>query len=107
MPADTNYEQFIVTLRSEIAKYAFEASNCIGYFTENTVEKVFAISVIPENGAKLKPFISLFVRVVADSIIIEEDRNNKPLVDALVQAGIPREKVILAYAGEKVPDTSV
>lgn len=29
--------------------------------------------------------------------------HNKPLVEALVQAGIPREKIVLAYAGEPVP----
>ncbi len=26
------------------------------------------------------------------------------IVDALVQAGVPREQIILAYAGEQVPE---
>ncbi|MDX2140626.1 MAG: element excision factor XisI family protein [Chloroflexota bacterium] len=38
-----------------------------------------------------------------DSVVIERDMNDKPLVDALVQAGVPREKIILAYAGEAMP----
>lgn len=47
----------------------------------------------------------LLVHIVDNHlIVIEEDINNKPLVDALVQAGIPREKIILAYAGETVPE---
>ncbi|MBX3063608.1 MAG: hypothetical protein U0528_14555 [Anaerolineae bacterium] len=29
-----------------------------------------------------------------------------PLIDALVQAGIPRDKIILAFAGEPVPETA-
>jgi hypothetical protein len=29
---------------------------------------------------------------------------NKPLVDALVDAGVPRAQIILAYAGEAVPE---
>jgi hypothetical protein len=29
---------------------------------------------------------------------------NKKLVDALVQAGIPRQQIILAYAGESIPE---
>jgi hypothetical protein len=32
--------------------------------------------------------------------------NNKPLIDALVQAGIPRAQIILAYAGENAPETA-
>lgn len=33
------------------------------------------------------------------------DMNNQPPVDALVQAGLPRERIILAYAGEPVPES--
>lgn len=32
--------------------------------------------------------------------------NNKPLVDALMQAGIPRAQIILGYAGEAVPESA-
>jgi hypothetical protein len=43
-------------------------------------------------------------RVVGDSIVIEVDTTDKPLVDALTgNQNIPREKIILAYAGEIVP----
>jgi hypothetical protein len=48
---------------------------------------------------------SLIVHIETDKIIIEQDINNKPLVDALTQAGIPRSQIILAYAGEPVPET--
>jgi hypothetical protein len=41
--------------------------------------------------------VGLVVRLDGDHIIIEHDNNNKPLVDALVQAGIPREKIVTAY----------
>jgi hypothetical protein len=49
---------------------------------------------------------SLLARIVGEKIIIEDDKTNKPLVDALVQAGIPREQIVLAYAGEKVEETA-
>jgi hypothetical protein len=48
----------------------------------------------------------LIARVVGETIVVELDLNNKPLVDALVQQGIPRERIILAYAGEAVPELS-
>jgi hypothetical protein len=46
----------------------------------------------------------LLVRLVHDHIVIERDINSKPLVDALMQAGIPRERIVLAYAGEPIPE---
>lgn len=48
--------------------------------------------------------IGLAVRFFEGLVIIEHDMNNKPLVDALLQAGIPRKQIILAYAGEPVPE---
>lgn len=48
---------------------------------------------------------ALIVQVLGDKVIIEEDKNSKMLLDALLQAGVPREQIILAYAGEPVPET--
>lgn len=45
----------------------------------------------------------LIVRMIGDIIVIDRDNNNKPLVDALLQAGVPREQIVLAYAGETIP----
>jgi hypothetical protein len=39
-------------------------------------------------------------------IIIERDVNSKPLVDALLAVGIPRECIVLAYLGERVTDVA-
>jgi hypothetical protein len=49
---------------------------------------------------------SLIVHLMGDRVVIEHDDNNKPLVDALMQVGIPREKIILAYAGEPVSEAA-
>jgi KaiC/GvpD/RAD55 family RecA-like ATPase len=38
-------------------------------------------------------------------VIIEEDRTDRPLVDELIAAGIPRERIVLAYIGEAPPAT--
>jgi hypothetical protein len=38
-----------------------------------------------------------------DRIIIDEDTTDRPLVDALISAGVPREKIVLLYAGEEAP----
>lgn len=51
--------------------------------------------------------INLIVRIFEDVVIVERDQNDKLVVDALMQAGIPRTKIILAYAGEPVTDTAI
>ena len=99
--------QIIVLLRSEMGKYAIEGINSISYLTENIDSTVFTCTTMSKTDKSTKPFVDLFVRVIVDKIIIEVDQNSKPLVDALIQAGISREQIILAYAGEKIPDTSV
>jgi len=51
-----------------------------------------------------KTTIVLFARYVADTIVIEHDATDKPLVEALTAAGVPRDHIVLAYAGETRPD---
>jgi hypothetical protein len=48
--------------------------------------------------------VVVLVRIVGDRVVIEEDNTDRPLWQRLLQQGIPREKIILAYAGEPVPD---
>lgn len=97
--------QLIKILRDEMNKYSGDGLNSQTYLTENLLQNVFTSTTINKDDNNANPFVDLFVRVI-DTIIIEEDRNSKPLFDALLQAGIPRENIILAYAGEKVPDIS-
>lgn len=42
--------------------------------------------------------------IQGDKIIIDLDINDKMLVDALLQAGVPRDQIVLAYAGESIPE---
>jgi len=45
-------------------------------------------------------------RVVGDYIVIDEDGTlDKPLYQALmINGSIPRDRILLAYKGEKLPD---
>jgi hypothetical protein len=43
--------------------------------------------------------------VVGDTVVIEHDTTDRPLWQELVRLGVPREKIILTYTGEPVPDT--
>jgi hypothetical protein len=91
-------------LRIAMMGYARKGLNSQSYFTHNDDNTLF--SVITMVQGKNSSFISLLVRIVADTIVIERDQNDKPLVDALIQTGIPRSKIVLAYAGEPIPEIS-
>jgi hypothetical protein len=90
------------TVLSAMAGYARKGLNSHSYLTHNDDNTILSVVTVPqrENAA----FMSLLVRILADKIVIERDQNDKPLVDVLVQAGIPRNQIILAYAGEPAPE---
>ena len=61
-----------------------------------------AFAVIASASVRGKPVVNtgILARVESGVVIIERDMNDKQVVDALVQNGVSRDKIILAYAGE-------
>jgi hypothetical protein len=90
------------TLQRVLAGYAGEMLNGYSYLTTNGDRTVFAVIGLGYIGEQHFVDTSLIVRLEANTIVIERDVNNKPLVDALLAAGIPRSQIVLAYAGESV-----
>ena len=89
----------------EIAAYAKPPLNGgQSYLTQSSDNKLFSVVDVLYMNGKHQADTGLVVRIVGDYIIIEHDMNNKPLVDALLQAGIQRQQIILAYEGESVPE---
>lgn len=84
--------------------YSGEGLNGYSYFMHDDARDVMSIvGKYTVHGEQLVD-TSLLVRFVADRVIVERDVNNKPLVDALIQAGISREQIILGYAGEPIKE---
>lgn len=69
---------------------------------ENQVYVVADIGSYPP-GNKYYADAGLIAHIENGFIVIDLDMNDKMLVDALIQNGIPRSQIILAYAGERVP----
>jgi hypothetical protein len=93
-------------LHQELLLYAKNPVNGVSLLTINQEENTFAVITIAKMQNRRFAEADIIVRCDADMIVIELDIHDKPLVDALVQAGIPRDKIILAYAGETVPEAA-
>lgn len=85
-------------LMREMKGYNKGSPHGCDYFTLNPEGDAFIVAGVS---------ISLLVCWVDSMIWIDEDMNDKPLVDALVQAGVPRERIVLAYAGESTGEPSL
>jgi hypothetical protein len=90
-------------LKREVKAYAGEGLNGMSYFTQSEDGTVFSVVGISFMPGETWADAALIARIDGEHIIIELDISDKPLVDALTQAGIPRDRVVLAYAGEKLP----
>jgi hypothetical protein len=87
--------------------YAGQGLNGISYLTLNDAQNVFAIVSVSTWKGEHFADSSLIVRLQRDWILIERDMNSDILMEALVEAGIPRKKIICVYAGETLSDDDV
>lgn len=101
-------EQAAVTeiTQREVARYVGFSDTARLYAILDDDQKIYAVVVIPHLPRSFPAEIVVLARVVGDKIVIEEDSTDKPLYEALmVNAGVPREQIVLAYRGETLPDT--
>lgn len=89
--------------RLEVGKYAAIAikAQMLPIFDDG--QRLYAVIIVPDRPRPFPARVVVMAQVVSDKVIIIEDTTDKPLVEALMQAGIPREQIVLAYAGESVP----
>lgn len=94
------------TLLQVMSEYTGKGWNNYSHLMIDHAANYFVDVTIGHDRSGRHAFADLIVRLVDDQIIIEQDRNDKTLLDALLQAGVPRENIIVAYAGEPVPQTA-
>jgi hypothetical protein len=94
----------VTIVENEITNYQRPALHGQTYLVMDKAHQIYSILFVPNNIQQhLKPGIILLVRIIEEMIVIDEDITDRPLYQALVRAGIPREKIILRYAGETLP----
>lgn len=87
-------------LEIEMTKYAGEGFNGHSYLTINESDCVYALVTIAEFKSKRIVDATMVAHLQGQKIIIEKDLTNKPLVDALIQAGVPEDQIELRYLDE-------
>jgi hypothetical protein len=93
-------------LLQEMKLYAADGLNSKSFLTATQDNMMFVVADVAVIQKKRFAEASLIAHIIKDVIVIERDQNDKSLVDALLQAGVPRSQIILAYAGEPVPESA-
>jgi hypothetical protein len=92
-------DNLLATVQREIAEYVRPSPTATAYYVENPAENTFAVLSVP-NAEPQRAAVVILVRVVDNLVLIESDKTNKPLYEALLQAGIARDQIVLVYEGE-------
>ena len=92
----------------EVERYAGHMAKAALYALLDEKRKRYGVVIVPENDSDRPAYVAVMARIVDDYVVIDEDGTvDKPLYQALmVNGGVPREKIVLAYKGEKLPEQS-
>jgi hypothetical protein len=99
--APVTLSELEVATRAEVAKYAAFSFNAKLYAVLDDEQKLYTVVTVPHLPRPFPARVVVMAQVVDDKVIVIEDVTDKPLVEALmVNGGIPREQIVLAYQGE-------
>lgn len=108
---DVEQEQLVLAqvVRREVALYEGTSDiSKLHAILDDEHQKYTVLVVENDRSLEVPVWVFIMARVEGDFVIIEEDTSmNKHLYEALMKnGGIPREKIILAYKGETLPEKS-
>lgn len=90
----------IHTITSNVVSgYAGRSLNAKLYYIHDAVRQIDSVIVVPHKRQNV-PHIMVMTRIEGDHVIVEADTTDRPLDEALMNAGIPRNQIVLAYSGE-------
>ena len=90
-------------LLEELEGYTGKGLNDFAYLTTNEADQIYTIVDIATVRDKRLVGTVLVARLTNDRVVIELDRHDKLLVDALTARGVPEAQVVLAYRGDAIP----
>jgi hypothetical protein len=92
-------------VQREVEAYAAAGWQTKDYIFSDIARQTYSVIAVPDPQRKdiTHPMVVVMARIEGDYVVIEEDITDRPLVKELIRAGIPRERIILTYVGEQVP----
>jgi len=102
-----NITSLVEVTRAEVDQYAGPSLGAVTIPVFDERQQLYTVIIVPDRPRPFPARVVVMAQVVNDKVVIIEDTTDKPLVDALMQAGVPREKIVLAYAGETAPTENV
>jgi hypothetical protein len=98
-------ENLASLLKEEVARYAkAEAWRGDLFFFEASDKPVYSVIFAPhEDHPDKLPSVVIMAQVIGDNVIINEDGTDRPLFKRLMEQGLSRQQIILAYAKESLP----
>ena len=90
-------------LMKELEGYTGAGLNDVAYVTSNEAERIYTIVDFTTVRGKRLCSTVLVARLAGDRVVIELDRHDKLLVDALQARGVPETQIVLAYLGDAIP----
>jgi hypothetical protein len=93
---------FAHLVQQEVEWYVGPLYKGVLYPIADHERQTYAVVAIPDKSNIFEPGIVMMARILGESVVIDIDTSDRPLVNALVEAGIPRDKIVLAYAGDNI-----
>ena len=93
-------DTLIETLATVLGGYAGHDLNGDSFLTQSSDRTVMTVISVGDVRGQHFAVANLVARIADGRIVIEHDIHDKPLVDALLEAGVSRQRIVLAYAGE-------
>lgn len=104
MVAPDNIIELADITRREVLGYVGTSDTDSLYPVLDDLHQRYAVVLVPGNSSERPAWVIIMAEIVGDFVVIVEDITDKPLVDALIRnGGIPRDRIILAYKGDKIP----
>ena len=94
-------------VQNEVDMYAGHGTGGKLYSVNDHQRQIYSVIVIPDDPKDRPAWVLVMAHIVDNHIVVDEDRTDKPLVEALmINGGIPREQIVLAYAGETLQESN-